>query len=145
MGLGLVIWGSDKAGPLFSFGSPQALIKEVGLESKDSNQLVEVQVFNGSETEKFPSSNSVRVLPTSLRGKPRGTKQGPVNKRQTSQRGARRGGDGGGAVSQNCGKRRLDVLEQDASIEQSGKRVFLGDISNTVGVEAAYLKGPPKS
>ncbi|KAG5558105.1 hypothetical protein RHGRI_008126 [Rhododendron griersonianum] len=96
--------GPDKAGPLFSFGSPQAMIKEVGLESKDSNQLVEVQVFNGSETEKFPSSNSVRVLPTSLRGKPRGTKQGPVNKRQTSQRGARRGGDGGGAVSQNCGK-----------------------------------------
>ncbi|KAG5529740.1 hypothetical protein RHGRI_030201 [Rhododendron griersonianum] len=106
---------------------------------------MEVQVLNGTETVGIRKEKSVRVLPISLKGNSRGRKQGTLKKKQISVSGVSRENDKAVSFSRTANKRLLDVLEQGELAEQAGKSVFLGNISNTIGVEVAYPKGPPTS
>lgn len=139
VGLGRIM----STGPVFSFGSTKVLGSDVASGVIDPNIFVEAPVCNVPESDWGRKEKSVRVLPGSFRVKARGRKQGPNSKRKAPGSGK----EDGGAVSfsQNAGKRRLDVLDSTVLAKQVSKRVFLGNISNTIGVEAADPNGPPSS
>lgn len=141
VGLGCI----ENVGPLFSFGTSQPESLDVGLGVKDPNQFMEVLVLNATETGGIRKEKSVWVLPNSIKGNSRGRKQGTIKKQQILVSGVSRENDKAVSFSRTANKRQVDMLEQGELAEQAGKRVFLGNISNSIGVEEAYPTGPPTS
>ncbi|KAH7854377.1 hypothetical protein Vadar_013096 [Vaccinium darrowii] len=123
-----------------SHGAGVSLIGSLDHCLNDPNQLIEVQVVKDTKEKKYQRRTSRKTsIGTGMR---RPSSQ--ANRGFTTST-ARVGDKGGDAHRIKQGKRRLDALEASDLEISEGKRILLGNITNTVRVEAANPDGPPTS
>ncbi|KAH7841895.1 hypothetical protein Vadar_013209 [Vaccinium darrowii] len=107
----------ERAGPIFSFGSTKPLGNDVALGSTGPNNLMGGHVLDVPKV--WHLEKSGRVLPSSLRGRSRGRKPGPISKKKVSISDVSKEDGEAGTCYQIVGKRRLETLDSDGLAKQA--------------------------